>query len=607
MPVDAPPTVRRRLEALLRLRRAFGLVWRCAPRLTLAGYALTLLQGVLPLIGLYLVKLIVDSVTAALASADPAGAFRQTAIYIAAAGLVAVLTTLIGTVAGLVTETQSAIVTDAMSDVLHAKSVEVDLEYYENPSYYDAFHRAQREAPFRPNRIVNGLGQLAQSGVTLAAIAGLLFSLHPAVALVLLIAATPGFLVKTRYSRKMFAWQRERTESERRAWYMHMILTDGSHAKELRLFDLGRIFRERFSALRTVLREERLRMAGDRSKAEFAAQGLASLIVYSAFVFIAWKAVVGTLTLGDMVMFFQAFQRGLAAMGGLLGSLASLYEDSLFLSNYFEFMDFCPTVVDPPDPRPTPRPIRQGIVFEGVSFRYPRGERAVLEDVDLTIGPGEVIALVGANGSGKTSLIKLLCRLYDPSTGSIRVDGIDLRELAVADLRREIGVIFQDYARYSLSARENIWLGNTLIDPRDHRVEAAAAKAGADGVIRRLPEAYDSLLGYWFAGGSELSIGEWQKVALSRAFLRDAQLVVLDEPTSAMDPIAESEVFAGFRRAIAGRMAILVSHRFSTVKLADRIYVLDHGRVLETGSHAELIARGGTYATMFEAQAGAYR
>jgi ATP-binding cassette subfamily B protein len=308
-----------------------------------------------------------------------------------------------------------------------------------------------------------------------------------------------------------------------------------------------------------------------------------------------------------MVMYFQAFQRGQSYLREMMAGLARIYEDNLFLSDLHEFLDLKPKVAEPPRPAPFPQPIKSGIVFDRVSFHYPNDGREVLKNVSLTIEPGETVALVGENGSGKTTLIKLLCRLYDPTAGNIAVDGIDLRNYSAAALRREIGVIFQDYSHYNLTARENIWLGNVELPADDDRIALAAQQAGAHEVIQKLPESYQTVLGYWFEKGTELSVGEWQKIALSRAFLRDAQLIVLDEPTSAIDAKAEYEFFQKFRQLTKGRAVILVSHRLSTVRLANRIYVLAGGAIAEAGTHDQLIHCGGAYARLYEMQAQRYR
>jgi ATP-binding cassette subfamily B protein len=365
------------------------------------------------------------------------------------------------------------------------------------------------------------------------------------------------------------------------------------------------------------LRGELIGLTLRRSLAELAAGAAAVIAIFGTFAFIAWRAVQGIITLGMVVAYYQAFQISLTSLQTVLQGFARLYEDNLFLSYYDEFMNLQSRLPQPRDPRPVPRPLSEGITFKDVDFSYPDTDRTALENVSLTIRPGEITALVGPNGSGKTTLVKLLCRLYDPQAGQIIVDGIDLREVAVADLRRQMSVIFQDFAQYQLTARENIRLGNVALEPDDPAIEAAARGAGAHETIAGLRHGYDTLLGKWFDEGEELSVGEWQKVALARAFVRDAQILVFDEPTSALDPRAEWEVFQHIRELTdsgelgagpaSGRAVVLISHRFSTVRNADRIYIFDGGRVIESGTHDELVALGGRYAEMYEVQARAYR
>ncbi|MCK5133553.1 MAG: ABC transporter ATP-binding protein [Candidatus Sabulitectum sp.] len=585
--------------------RAVSLVWQSSRGLTIANLFLTVIQGLLPLIPLYLMKLLIDSIESAVNGSGTAS-FRYVGIIIAIMGGVALLSALVKSVAGIVEQTQARVVTDYMQDILHKKSIEVDLAYYEDSKFYDTMHRAQGEAPYRPTSIVNGLIRTVQSSISLLAMVGLLLSFHWIVAVVLVAAAFPGLLVKLKFSKVNWKWQRKRTETERKAWYKHWLLTSVSHAKELRLFCLGEHFRAMYMNLRAILRKEVLGIARRRAASDFGTQAIATVLIYGSLAFIAKQAFDGLITIGGMVMYFQAFQRGLGFLKGLLGSLAGLYEGNLFLSNLFDFLDIKPSVIDPSHPRPFPPYVSEGIVFDHVNFNYSSSSKMVLDDISLKINPGEMLALVGENGSGKTTFVKLLCRLYDPASGSISVDGTSIKDFGLEDHRSNIGVIFQDYAKYHLTVKENISLGDIKHSPDDSLIRQAAETAGAHTMIENLPDGYDTVLGRSFKNGRELSIGEWQKIALARAFIRDAPIIVLDEPTSALDAKAEQTVFEKFRELVQGKTSVIISHRFSTVKMADRIAVMHRGRIIEHGTHRELMAQHGMYNEMYTAQASAY-
>ena len=566
---------------------------------------LVIFQGLLPLATLYLIKRIIDAVT--LAKSTPAGAAASSpqlsAIFplvVLAGGsvLLAVLCRSLGELAG---EAQSTSVSDKVSDILHAQSVAVDLEYYEDSRYQDTLHRAQQEAPFRPIRISNGLLQIGQNIVSFAGVAALLFALGWPVALVLFLAAIPGALIRVIFARRLFRFEQAQAENERRAWYYHWLLTDGQHAKEVRLFNLGAVFRKRFLELRASLRQGRLRISGQRARRDFLTQALAVVALFGALAWVALQTVGGRLTIGDLFLYYSGFQMALSSLQSLLRGLAGLYEDNLFLNDFERFLSLKPRVPAPASPSPVPE--TGPLVCRGLTFRYPGSERDNLKGLDFALEPGQVVALVGENGSGKTTLVKLLCRLYDPSAGSIQINGLDLRALDPVAWRKTITVIFQDYLRYALTAWENIWLGDPEAEPDRERIARAAELAGIDRRIGLLPQGYETMLGVRFQSGQELSWGEWQKMALARAFFRDARIVILDEPTSALDALAEAELFHHFRQLIGGRSAILISHRFATVKMADRIYVMADGGIAEEGTHSELMKRDGLYARMVRAQA----
>jgi ATP-binding cassette subfamily B protein len=587
--------------------RAIRLVFTHAPGLTSLNIILVIVQGLLPLAALFVMKMIVDTVTAGIVSADKAPIIAHLLLLLGAAAAIALLLAICRAVASYTTEVQSLFLTDIITDQIQAHSIRLDLAYYENPAYHDSLHRAQMEGPSRPARIVNDLVQIGQNSVSVCAIGGFILAFSPVVGIILIGAALPAALVRIWHSRRLHELRIRQTESERKSRYYHLMMTDTYHAREIRQFGLGSLFRERYRTLQDSLRRARLAISRSRAIWETLTQGLITAAVFGSFTVIALMAVNGTISLGDLVMFFMGFQLCIGYTQSIFSSLNALYEDQLFLRNLFTFLDMEPQVTVPEDPVPVPSPIEREIRFEDVTFTYPGAASHALSNVNLTLHKGEIIALVGDNGAGKSTFIKLLCRLYEPVLGKIMVDGLDLKRTDPEEWRRHTTVLFQDYVRYHLSARENIWMGDVSLPSGTPRVEDAARQAAADAVIRKLPDTYSSLLGKLFSGGQELSTGEWQKIALARAFFRDAEIVILDEPASSLDALAEAEIFHRFREMVKGRTAILISHRFSTVLLADHIYVFDRGEIIEHGTHKELMAQSGHYAEMFRAQAGSYQ
>lgn len=595
-----------RVRDSLRLGRALKLVTSAAPGWTAVSVGLLLVQAALPLASLYLMKLVVDAVTEGMARPDPTAAFSEILILIAIAGGVALAMAVTRSFSSLASEAQGHLVTDHVMERLHQKSLQVDLSYYEDPRYFDTLHRAQMEGPTRPQRILGNLLALGQSSVTLVGIFVLLISVHWLLAAVLFLAVIPALAVRIRFANEVYQWQIERAGTQRKASYVHWLLTGQQHAKEIRLFDLGDFLGTWYTRLRTELRGERIALARRRSTAEVITHLIASVVVFGSYAFIVYETLGAGLTIGDLVMYFGAVQRGQALLQSAFSAMGALYEDNLFIGMLDEFLSLVPVVGPQENPVPVPTTIRTGFSVEGVSFRYPTSARDLLHDVSVEVAPGEMVALIGSNGSGKTTLVKLLCRFYDPDEGAVTLDGIDIREMDPREYRRRVAVIFQDFSRYQMSASENIELGGIEREPTRTDVEEAARMAGADRLIESLPDGYDTRLGTLLERGEELSIGEWQKIALARMFYSRSDLLILDEPTSALDAAAEAAVFNQLRRVAQRRAVLVISHRFSTVRMADRIYVMDGGRIIETGNHDELMRLRGTYASLFEAQAAAY-
>ncbi|HJZ47015.1 MAG TPA: ABC transporter ATP-binding protein, partial [Roseiflexaceae bacterium] len=431
---------------------------------------------------------------------------------------------------------------------------------------------------------------------------------NPLIALLLFLATIPSFIAQNKYSKIQFRLLTWRAPESRRMNYLEHVLTVDNSVKEVKLFGLGEPLLQRYNDMFWKIFEEDEHLARRRSWISLFWGMVASVSYYGAYAWVIYEFIAGLIPIGTgLVFYLTLFRNSQGTFQGLFDNINRLYENGLFMDNLFSFLNLTPQMAIATRPRPMPGKISQGVEFRHVWFRYPGRDDWALRDLNLTIAPGEKIALVGQNGAGKTTLIKLLTRLYDPTEGQILLDGVDLREYDLDELRLRIGVIFQDFVKYQLSAKENIGFGQ--IDRLDDaaRLESSAERGGADTVVAELPQGMETMLGRWFDKGHELSGGQWQKIALSRAFMRDGEVLVLDEPTSALDAEREYEIFQRFRDLTDGKIAVLISHRFSTVRMADRIAVIEDGQISELGSHAELLALGGTYARLFEMQAEGYR
>jgi len=587
---------------LYHLPRVLVLVWAASHRWTVAWCAVLLVQGALPVATVFLAKQLVDAVVAAMRSGG-GGAMVQTAVVLVLS-LAAVLTLseILKAAASYIRTAQAELVQDYIRNLIHLKSAEADMAFYDSAEFYDHLHRARDEGSSRPVSLLENLGALLQSGVTLLAMGAVLARFGWWIPVALGASTLPALEVALRYGLRHHLWRKRVTPDERRSSYYDFLLTEGETAAELRLFGLSEHFETLYQGGRARLRKQRLELARGQSRAEIAAGMFALGLSGVCMAWMVWRAAMGMVTLGELVMFYQAFQQGLGLLRTLLQGVGQLYYNLLFLGNLFEFLSLERKVVSPEVPAQLESGVQREIRFRDVRFRYPGIGQTALDGFTLTIPAGSIAAVVGPNGAGKSTLLKLLCRFYDPEEGNVEIDGIDLRKLSLEELRRHIAVLFQQPVHYGGTVRDNIALGDLESTATDEAIQKAAEEAGILEKIEGLPGGFETILGRWLAEGMELSVGEWQRVALARCFFRQAGIIVLDEPTSAMDPWAEADWLRYFRRLAEGRTVLIITHRFTTAMYADVIHVMGEGRVVESGTHEELLRGRGRYAAGWAAQ-----
>ena len=587
--------------------QALKLVWQANPIATVELAFLTLAGALLPATQAWVGKLIVDGVVASIQGGHDPDQVRTVFYYLVLELVLFLLSTALNHSRRLIQQLIQLQLANRIRAEIIRKALTLDLSFFEHPDYYDRLQNARREGGYKPVELINDSFQIVQNLITLISFAVLMLRFSPWLVLILLATSIPAFIAETRFSEQGFRLLTRRAPETRQINYLARLLTEDSAAKEIKLFNLGDKLLKRYTELFAKFFAEDRTLAIKRATVGFSLGLIATMGFYGSYAWIVWRTVQGSISLGDMTLYLTIFRQGQSTFQSILAAVGNIYENNLFMANYFEFLDITPQMRVAAPAIKLPVSMTRGIEFRGVGFRYPENDEWVLRDIDLKIRPGEKIALVGHNGAGKTTLIKLLSRLYDPTEGTILIDGIDIRDIDPLALRQKIGVIFQDFVRYHLPARENIGFGQIETADDMEAIIESARKSGAHSMIEGLPEGYETMLGRWFHGGHELSLGQWQRIALARAFMRDAEILVLDEPTASLDAQTEYEIFRHFQELTEGKMAILISHRFSTVRMADRIVVIQDGRITEAGSHQDLVRQEGVYARLFAMQAEGYR
>ena len=603
---DTPQTFseswRTRFRALQNVPQLIRIVWESGRAVVVGGLACRLLAALLPLAVLAVSKRILDAIQGHFAGHPLPPAFWWfVGAEFALASCGAILGRAIGYFDSLLADRFARHVSIRVME--HASRL--DLASYEDPVFSDKLERARVQATDRI-AMIQALGQVLQQALGALSLSAAIFWFSPWLLLLLVVAVVPAFLGETHFAFIGYAKDVRQTPVRRQIDYLRILGSSKESAKELKLFALSGFFVGEFTRLSNQIYHENVRVALRRFLFGAPLSLLSTAAYYGAYAYVVYKTVNGALTWGTLQLLTGAIAGASLNIQNIFSTFSSIADQSLFLTDLVNFFKVSPKLCSKPNALPAPRPIRDGFVFENVSFSYPGSERRVLDRLNLRVDKGERIALIGENGQGKTTIVKLITRLYDPTEGRILLDGVDLREYSIEDMQSEIGVIFQDFMRYEMTARQNIAVGR-IDAANDDAIREAAHKSLADEVVAKLPRGYEQLLGRRFEGGVDLSGGEWQKFALARAYLRDAQLLILDEPTASLDARSEFEVFQRFAELTEGKMALLISHRFSTVRMADRIVVLENGRIVEQGSHSQLMALGARYAGMFELQAASYR